>query len=60
MLVYYYECLTKLAYRSKFDIVAQRHSDSVSFLHASLLQASSKGIRGSVERFIREDSALVM
>jgi hypothetical protein len=60
MLVYCYECLMQLAYRSEFDIIAQRHSNSVSFLHASLLQASSKGIGGSVERFIREDSALVV
>lgn len=47
-------------YRCELNIVTQRHSNSVAFLHAPLLQASGEGIGVAIERFICEDCALVM
>lgn len=53
-------CFTKLPYSSKLDVVPQGYGNSVSPLHTSLLQASGEGIGVSIERFICEDSALVV
>lgn len=47
-------------YRSKLDVVAQRHGNPVALVHAPLLQASGKCVGVAVERLVREDCALVV